>query len=122
MTTRNYVGNDNYGLGFGYWLATKILPAEQMPDSPHVDAVIGAMENWSAAEIGDAIGTIIGSVCLYRNGMVNAKAASLFTDSDVIRKAVGLRRGSRQDSVRNREKRGVAFAALHETIRIASQI
>lgn len=112
MTTRAH----NYS-GISEWLQELLLPETDHSDQPTIESVTQAMRSWNAAEVADATGSIIYEV-VTRDGRPDSTLAKRFTDNRTIRMGVGLRRGSRIDVLRTREKLGLAWAALHATLEI----
>ena len=107
---------------FAEWLADTLLPASDVPETLSTKSVVRAMRGWNAAEVADAISSVVTKTIFDENGNPDMEAAQRFTSAEVIQRAIGLRRGSRLDTIRNKEKVGLAFAALYETISIAAEI
>ena len=111
---------DRFNLGA--WLSDLLLPSDEAQDYPTAESVIRAVSSWNAGEIADAIGSIIGAVCIDRYGDADTWTARLFTENKLIRGAIGLRRGSRLYVQRNLDRRGKALRGLEEAVRIAEGI
>ena len=109
-------------MSFAEWLAAVLLPQDETPDDPTIQNIVVAMQAWNAAEIADAIGSIIGRVCLDAKGNPDVETAQRFSKSEVIQKAIWMRRGSRLNAVRNLDRIGVAMAALYEAMNIAVDV
>ncbi len=107
---------------FGAWLSDLLLPSVEAQDSPTAESVIRAVSSWNAGEIADAIGSVIGAVCINRYGEADAWTARLFAENRLVRSAIGLRRGSRLYVQRNLDRRGKALRGLEEAIRIAEGV
>ncbi len=99
------------------WLQDLLLPASQHASVPTMDTIRTAMAGWNAAEVGDAIGAIIMTVVL-KDGKPDRAMAQRFAGNTLIQRGVALRRGSRVDAIRTREKLPMAWAALQETLEI----
>ncbi len=102
------------------WLQDILLPAEDRTAQPTIETVTQAMKDWNAAEIGDAISSIIIAVAL-KDGKPNTEMARRYASDSLIQQGVGLRRGSRLHSTRNRAKLPMAWAALRATLQVTFQ-
>ena len=123
MTMQNIsISIDKNYVSISEWLQNLLLPADEQGDSPTIKSIKTVMRSWNAAEVADATASIIYKAVTDENGNADMDIASLFTDSEIIQLGVSLRRGSRIDAIRNREKLGLAWAALHETIRIVLKV
>ena len=111
---------DRFNLGA--WLSDLLLPSDEAQDYPTAESVMRAVSSWNAGEIADAIGSVIGAVCIDRYGDADTWTARLFTENKLIRSAIGLRRGSRLFVQRNLDRRGKALRGLEEAVRIAESI
>ena len=111
---------DRFNLGS--WLSDLLLPSDEALDSPTAESVIRAVSSWNAGEIADAIGSIIGAVCINDCGDADTEAARLFTKNRLISSAIGLRRRSRLYIQRNLDRRGRALRGLEEAVRIAEGV
>ena len=69
---------DRFNLGA--WLSDLLLPSDEAQDAPTAESVIRAVSSWNAGEIADAIGSIIGAVCIDRYGNADTWTARLFTE------------------------------------------
>lgn len=119
LTTIN-LSTDRFNLGA--WLSDLLLPSNEAYDCRSAESVIRAVSSWNAGEIADAIGSVIGAVCIDRYGDADTWTARLFTENKLIRSAIGLRRRSRLYVQRNLDKRGKALRGLEEAVRIAESI
>lgn len=99
------------------WLQDLLLPLDNRTTEPTIESVTDAMRGWNAAEIGDAISAIIMAVAL-RDGKPGTELAQRYAADSLIQRGVGLRRGSRVDAIRTREKLPMAWAALRATLEI----
>lgn len=106
----------------GTWLSDLLLPSDEAQDVQTTESVIRAVSSWNAGEIADAIGSVIGAVCIDDYGDADNWAARLFAESKVISSAIGLRRRSRLYIQRNLDRRGRALMGLEEAVRIAEGI
>ena len=105
---------------FAEWLAELLLPTQDEVEEP--SDVVKMIREWNPAEVGDAVASIIAKVCIDDNGKHDMEAAQKFANAKIVKLSAGLRRGSRQDIIRNREKMPMALAGLYETVNIASEI
>ena len=105
---------------FAEWLAELLLPTQDEVEEP--SDVVKMIREWNPAEVGDAVASIIAKVCIDDSGNPDMEAAQKFADAEIVKLSAGLRRGSRQDIIRNREKMPMALAGLYETVNIASEI
>ena len=117
--TTNILSN---GFSITKWISDLLLPADEAEDSQSVESIIEVVSGWNAGEVADAIGSIIGEVCIDRYGEADMEAARLFSESKVIRRSIGLRRHSRLYTQRSLGRSGPALKALREAIRIAEGV
>ena len=106
----------------GTWLSDLLLPSDEAQDVQTTESVIRAVSSWNAGEIADAIGSVIGAVCIDDYGDADNWAARLFAENKIIRSAIGLRRRSRLYIQRNLDRRGRALRGLEEAVRIAEGV
>ena len=111
---------DRFSLGA--WLSDLLLPSDEAQDVQTTESVILAVSSWNAGEIADAIGSVIGAVCIDDYGDADNWAARLFAENNLIRSGIGLRRRSRLYIQRNLDRRGSALRGLEEAVRIAEGI
>lgn len=111
---------DRFNLGA--WLSDLLLPPDEAQDVQTTESVIRAVSSWNAGEIADAIGSVIGAVCIDDCGDTDTEAARLFTRNRLISSAIGLRRRSRLYVQRNLDRRNRALRGLEEAVRIAEGV
>ena len=111
---------DRFNLGA--WLSDLLLPSDEAQDYPTAESVMRAVSSWNAGEIADAIGSVIGAVCIDRYGEADAWTARLFAENKLIRGAIALRRSSRLYVQRNLDRRGKALRGLEEAVSIAERV
>ena len=111
---------DRFNLGA--WLSDLLLPSDEAQDFPTAESVIQIVSSWNAGEIADAIGSVIGAVCIDRYGDADAWTARLFAENKLVRSAIGLRRRSRLYVQRNIDRRGKALRGLEEAVKIAESV
>ncbi len=111
---------DRFNLGA--WLSDLLLPSDEAQDVPTTESVIRAVSSWDAGEIADAIGSVIGAVCIDDYGDADNWAARLFAENKLIRGAIALRRSSRLYVQRNLDRQGKALRGLEEAVRIAEGV
>ena len=100
-------------------LQDMLIPQEQHVPYPNIANVKNAMRSWNAAEVADATASVIYNAITTRDGKTDMEMAKRFTASRPIQLSIGLRRGSRLHSVRNKEKLGLAWAGLTAALEIA---
>ena len=104
------------------WISDLLLPADEAQDFPTVENIIGIVSSWNAGEIADAIGSVIGAVCIDQYGEADMEAARQFSESKLIQRTIGLRRRSRLFTQRNLGRSGPVLKALREAIDIAERV
>ena len=106
---------------FARWLADTLLPSDEREAVEVVGDVLVRTQAWKPADVADGIGSIIGRICI-EVCKDDLGVEREFTRSRTIRQSVGIRRGSRVNSVRNREKMRLVLTGLLAAIRIAFDI
>ncbi len=104
------------------WVSDLLLPTDEAQDFQTVENIIEVMASWNAGEIADAIGSIIGAVCIDQRGEADMEAARLFSESKSIQRVIGLRRRSRLFTQRNLGRNGPALKAVREAVNIAEEV
>ena len=122
IATATTINLSIHKFNIGNWLGDLLLPEDETQVAPSVESIIKAVSSWNAGEIADAIGSIIGAVCIDQYGEADTEAARLFSENRLIRNTIGLRRRSRLYTQRNLGKRNKALRALEEAIRIAEGV